>query len=86
MTHLKALYKLHPPPPRLDPCPKSEQLETVYASKHDKLFRLGALRPSDVRLTGLPVHSRHLTPSSTGHRVGLAGVEDLGAAELVSFF
>lgn len=70
-----------PPPPRSDPCPESDQHETVYASKHDKLFR-SAFVPSDVRLTGLAVHSRHLAPCSAGFCVGLAGVEGLGGAGL----
>jgi hypothetical protein len=46
----------------------------LYRFEHlDKLFR-SALAAPDVRLTGLAVHSRHLTPCSAGFCVGRAGV------------
>lgn len=46
----------------------------LYRFEHiDKLFR-SALAATDVRLTGLAVHSRHLTPCSAGFCVGRAGV------------
>jgi hypothetical protein len=51
---------------------QSDQFSTVH-SNIDKLFR-SALAATDVRLTGLAVHSRHLTPCSAGFCVGRAGV------------
>jgi len=75
MLYIK--FPLCSPPPRSDQtlatsATKSDQLETVDFML-DKLFR-SAFVPSDVRLTGLAVHSRHLAPCSAGFCVGLAGV------------